>query len=545
MKKNSISFLAFLTLLVIGCRVCAGADITVRIVDEGGSITPARAWVDVGSKRLFRPESPGTVTPYERDRSFSCDGVFTMEVPKGSAVIHIEKGKEFVPVNLSVEIGEEGEIEKTITIKRWINMPQQGWYSADLHVHLGHDDPRVLQQLALADDVHLVPAFTYWLRGRGETWEAGWPDDTYTNPIKVDDQHLITRNNIEVERINSASIPGGFFGATFLYHLNLPVTAGQYGEHYPTDAALCRIARKHSPAAVFDCDKPTWAVTAITAALGTLDTVQVCHNHYHRESTISGGWGMIGPLTPDESNAAADDKLFYRTNALYYRLLNCGFRLGVSGGSAIGVMPVATGQHRAYARVEGQFTADKYWEAVKAGRSFATSGPMIDLKVGGKGIGSTLKLTTTDPTPLICEASVGSIDSLESLQIIQNGEVLATINLPGGQNEDEVIFEALRCEIIPKRSGWVVARALFLAPDGRLRQAHTSPVYLSIDEKPVAFADDAQYMLRWVAVLDKIARTHSERFPSTAIQEEVLADYDEARSRYRRILLEAKTVWGD
>lgn len=369
--------------------VAAEGRIVVRVEDGEGNVTPARAWVDAAGKRLFEPIDSETATPYARDRSFSCDGFFSMFVPAGKAVVHVEKGKEFLPVDVEMDVPAGNTIEKTIRIERWIDMPDSGWYSADLHVHLGQDNPRILRQLALADDVHLIPAFTYWLRGRRETWNAKWPDATFTDPIVIDDRHIITRNNIEIERINRNAAPGAAIGATFLFGLNQPVTAARYGEHFPTDAELCRVARQHSRSAVFDSDKPSWAETVVGAALGMLDTIQVCHNHYHRSKTVSGGWGMIGPLAPGESNTAAGDGLFCRTNALYYRFLNCGFRLGVSGGSAIGVMPVPAGHHRVYATIDGPFTADKMWAAIKAGRSFATTGPMVTLTANGEGIGAT------------------------------------------------------------------------------------------------------------------------------------------------------------
>ena len=212
--------------------------------------------------------------------------------------------------------------------------------------------------------------------------------------------HLITRNNIEVERIEREAAPGATIGATFLFNLNQPVTAARYGEHFPTDAELCRVARHHSPGAVFDSDKPSWAETVIGAALGMLDTVQVCHNHYYRLSTGPGGYGMIGPLAAGESNAAVGDGLFHRTNALYYRFLNCGFRLGVSGGSAIGVKAMPTGHHRVYAHIEGPITATKMWESIKAGRTFATTGPMLTLSANGNGIGSTISIDSGSPQPV-------------------------------------------------------------------------------------------------------------------------------------------------
>ncbi|MDA0349146.1 MAG: CehA/McbA family metallohydrolase [Verrucomicrobia bacterium] len=520
------------------------ASITVRILDENGETTPARAWVESKGQRLFEPFAPITVTPYARDRSFSCDGVFTMDLPEGEAVVHVEKGKEYIPVDLSILLGSGENLEKTVQLSKWIDMPSEGWFSADLHVHLGQDDPRILQQLALADDVHLIPAFSFWLRGRGETWESSWPDASYTLPIEVDRNHIVTRNNIEIERIDRNAIPGGTIGATFLYNLNLPVTAEVNGEHFPTDAALSRSAQSHSPDVVLDSDKPSWAETVIGAALGALDTIQVCHNHYHRDSTIPGGWGMIGALTSGESNEAVGDGLFHRTNGLYYRFLNCGFRLGVSGGSAIGVMPVAAGQHRVYAKIDGRMTAAKFWEALKSGRSFATSGPMLSLTADGQGLGTTVTRSSANTRSIKLLATVRSIESLESLQIVHNGLVVASLDLLG-KNAAPVLIEELNSELLPQRSGWVIARAFFRAPDGLLRQAHTSPIYISVDQKPIAFVEDAEYMLRWIEVLDSITRKNPDRFPGANEQDAVLANYAEARAVYSQVIKDAEYHWAD
>jgi hypothetical protein len=549
---NKMSSLLFAILFCCSILLTCGqsgpftiqARISIRIVDESGNTTPARVWIDVDSQRFFEPITPQTATVYANDQSFSCDGVFTMEVPAGNAVIHVEKGKEYTPVDLAITLKAGETIENTIQLKRWIDLPSEGWYSADLHVHLGQDNPRILQQLALADDVHLMPAFTYWLRGQEESWHATWPDETYTTPIVIDDRHLITRNNIEIERIDGNAEPGRTIGATFLFNLDHPLTARQFGEHFPTDAALCRIARAQSPGVVFDSDKPSWAETVIGAALGVLDTIQICHNHYHRWSTLVGGWGMIGPLSAGESNAAVGDGLFHRTNNLYYRFLNCGFRLGVSGGSAIGVMEVPAGYNRVYARIDGPLTADKMWASIKAGRSFATSGPMLTLDADDRGPGAMISRTSSDTGPIQLTATLRSIEALESLQLVHNGRVVATMSLLD-QNPAPILRQTLTYELYPKRSGWIAARALYRAPDGLLRQAHTSPVYVSVDEKPTAFAEDATYMLRWIQILDDIARSQPDRFPSATARQEVLANYEEARTRYEQIIQDAQHHWGD
>ncbi len=448
--------------------------------------------------------------------------------------MHVEKGKEFLPVDMEVEITPNKTTETTIRINRWIDMPSQGWYSADLHVHLGFDDMRILKQLALADDVHLIPSFTYWLRGRGETWNENWPTDDYTQPTIVDDRHIITRNNLEIERIDGKAEPGASIGATFLFNLTKPVTAKRNGEHFPTDAYLCKVARQHSPHALFDSDKPSWSETVIGAALDALDTIQVCHNHYHRLQTLDGGWGMVGPLAVGESNSLSGDGLFHRTNSLYYRLLNCGFKLGVSGGSAIGVMPLPTGYNRVYAQIDGKLTADKMWAALEAGRTFATSGPMLKLSANGQSIGDTISINSDQPKTLSIQTSVKSIEQLEALQIIHDGRVVASLDMkriaPDPNSDSKLTFD-----LTPKRSGWIASRALFRAPDGLLRQAHTSPLYVLIDQKPIASKNDARYMLRWVDILTNIAKSKPDHFPDTETREATLKIYAEARLRYETI----------
>ncbi|MCP4784613.1 MAG: CehA/McbA family metallohydrolase [Fuerstiella sp.] len=539
--QSPVEYVLSIVMFAVIPSLCGAADghISVQVVNQKGDVTPIRAWVEVNGRQLFQPTLPDTATPYARDRSFSCDGHFTMTLPAGRAVVHVERGKEFVPLDIDVEIVSGETLEKQIRIDRWIDMPREGWYSADLHVHLGHDDPRILKQLALADDVHLIPSFTYWLRGRGETWEMQWPGDEFNQPLLIDDHHIITRNNIEIERIDGNAAPGAAIGATFLFNLNQPVTAMRYGEHFPTDAELCRVARRHSPRAVFDSDKPSWAESVIGVALGMLDTIQVCHNHYHRTTTLPGGWGMIGPLASGETNAAAGDGLFHRTNSLYYRFLNCGFRLGVSGGSAIGVMSLPTGYNRVYAHVEGKVTADKLWAAISDGRTFATSGPMLTLTANNETVGGTIDLRSNQSQVVSIRTTVRAIERLESLQIIHDGRIVASQELLQ-KAPDPIMDSELTFTLTPKRSGWIAARALFRAPDGLLRQAHTSPIYVSIDEKPAASGDDARYMLRWVDRLAAIAKSHPDHFPDTETQQATLAIYAEASARYEQIIEQAK-----
>lgn len=513
----------------------------VDVVDSRKQPLPCRAWVSTGGMQHFEPVSPAT--PYHRDRSFSCDGSFTMRLPTGPASIHVEKGKEWLPVNQPVSIltGQTNRI--SIVLRRWVDMPREDWFSSDLHVHFGHDQPVVLRQLALADDVHVVPAFSAWLRGTETAWPEAWPKWETGPVIKVDSTHIITRNNMEIERIGRMSGPGGSVGATFLYNLDRPIYTDHFDRFFPTDATLALTARGLSRKAVVDTDKPSWAETTVGAALGVYDTAQVCHNHYHRDKTLAGGWGMIGLLAPDEKPLTEPDELFRRTNKQYYRWLNCSIRMGVSGGSAMGVMSVPLGYNRTYAKVSGWFTASKYWAAVKAGKTFATSGPMIDMTLDRKGVGETIKIRSRDNRRLTLQMHLRSAQQLASLELVHNGGVI--YGEPLSAKKADPTFEVKKAvAVVPTRSGWYCARAIFRAPDGRLRQAHTSPIYVIVDGKPIAAKADAEYNVRWIDKLIEVAK-HPDRFASDEDRDQVLAIYGTARDYYLEIAQLATRHWGD
>jgi hypothetical protein len=85
---------------------------------------------------------------------------------------------------------------------------------------------------------------------------------------------------------------------------------------------------------------------------------------------------------------------------------------------------------------------------------------------------------------------------------------------------------------------------LFTAPDGWLRQAHTSPVYVTVDGKPTAFVRSAGYMILWVDRLIEIAHQPG-RYKSDADLQEVLVLYRKARAFYEDVTAKADEHWGD
>jgi hypothetical protein len=560
-------------ILGLSTSICAAQGTLSVTVHEAGrdALLPCRAWVQAGDQRLFEPEGH-ECTPYKKDRSFSCEGSFTMEVPAGRVVVHVERGKEYVPYETQINITAGAKNRLQIPLERWINLSAQGWYSADLHVHFGHDNPGILRQLARADDVNLVPAFTYWneFPEQWPTWHRvnldATPSQQLVNP-KASPTHLLTLRNVEIERIGGD--PYHSVGALLIFGLTQPIHVERHDHTWPPDAVLARMAKQSSPDCVIDTDKPQWGENVVGVALGLFDSVQLCHNHFHRESSMRMCCGMALAEVRDGKIWPEANELLAKTNETYYRWLNCGFRLAATGGSAMGVMPAPLGYSRTYAKLDGPLTAKNYLKAVRAGRTFATSGPMVYLTVDGREVGSTIECASSPAKSLKARVEVRGVRAVTSFQppagedgaakwkrtvryepigtieLLHDGRVIAHQAAGASQLSGSTVPpHVLEATIEPRRSGWLAARVMYEDPPGHRRQAHTSPVYLMVDGQPTASKPDAEYMIRWVDRLLEIS-AEPERYSRNEDRAEAQELYREARAVYERIARTAAEVWGD
>jgi len=548
MKRNrsySIVPSSLLLTLMLVCAPAFGAEtgklsVTVRGAGSDSSL-PCRAWVTAGGKRLFQPASE-SCTPYVRDRSSSCDGQFVIEVPAGKTLIHVERGKEYWPVDEEIVVKKDQTSKVEITLKRWVHMLKEGWYSGDIHCHFGLNDLKVLKQLALADDVNFEPILTLWNHQSPMPLGGVWPDWPGGSSIYADATHLVTLRNQEIERIGGDAFES--VGALLMMGLAKPVRMPPRGNRYPCDIVLGGIAKESSPRCIIDTDKPIWGENVVGVALGLFDSVQVCHNHYHREQTLQDGrlgWGMAdirnGHDEPDQ------DELFHRTNSTYYRFLNCGFRLAATGGSAMGVMAVPLGYGRTYAKVNGPLSEASYLDAIRAGRTFATNGPMLIFTANGLDSGAVIEYPIDSDEPIWIKAELRSIQRIESLELLYNGKIIKRISL-----EEEAPSPILRATaamgLKPLRSGWMAARATFRSTDGHLRQAHTSPIYITVDGKPTVSKTDAEYMIRWIDRLLEVSNKPG-RYKSGDERRQTQIIFKEGRQIYESIARRAVEVWGD
>ena len=209
----------------------------------------------------------------------------------------------------------------------------------------------------------------------------------------------------------------------------------------------------------------------------------------------------------------------------WYGYLNCGYRVALAGGTDKMGAGCAMGGMRAYARIDADrpFDYDNWADAVRAGRTFSTSGPLIDIAAGGYNIGDTIELPPSGGTIDVI-ARAESTAPLAKIEIVHNGVVVATERAPKGATE---LCAAAKLSV--SGSGWIAARCSTRATrTAGPAPAHTSPVYIQCGDSRPFDAPAAQHMLALVEGGMEYLQTLSTPFDE-ASRDRMLTMFREAR----------------
>ena len=164
---------------------------------------------------------------------------------------------------------------------------------------------------------------------------------------------------------------------------------------------------------------------------------------------------------------------------------------------------VPVGAYRTYVNIpeEEDFTYDNWCKNVSLGRTFMTGGPIIKFSIDGNQIGDTVQLTS--PGTVEVEASIESIIPIHKLEIIKNGQVVASTNDNKGSRKLS-IKEKIKID----SNSWVAARSGGPNYFDSINHhdvwergvfAHTSPIYIACKGKWWMFDKSiANYMLKTI-----------------------------------------------
>ena len=388
-------------------------------------------------------------------------------------VVSVVKGFEYFPQEIPFEVvGSKARV--AVTLSRMSNLKQQGWTAAEGHLHYDRlnpeHDPDWLTLLAGDDLVH-----AHFMVVKGGNLPGVWAEQfAYGRKGEAFDGHRLIR-------------PGEEYRDGIQGHINLlgvteiikPISSGRsdHRYHYPAFYDVLQRARElegivgpahgtalgRSPTGVAD------------TVLGAVDFMEIANTHLYKVD-------------------------------VWYRLMNCGYIVPPSAGTDLPNFPFREpwqpllGETRMYVRTGGRIDFESWKEAVRAGRVFVTSGPMIELAVDDAGPGDTIRLSA-DGGEVQVSAVLSSPHRLETLELVVNGEPVETCI--ERQLDGRVHRLRLRRPVKITESCWLAARGFgvpkeALAENTGIQQktfAHTAAVKVLVGDAPIFRAEDARFLI--------------------------------------------------
>ncbi len=405
---------------------------------------------------------------------------FVVDVPAGTYVVTVERGKEYRAVTRKVEVGRE-PVRLRIELPRWIDMTAAGWYSGDTHVHRTIEE---LHNLLLAEDVNVGLPLSYWITRAYQSPGSGQRSASETfkpEPIVVDPTHVIYPINTEYE-IFSVGPKRHTLGAVFALGHRRPFTLS-----VPPVGPVAEEARRQG--ALLDLDKHSWPWSLMLMPVMDVDLFELANNHVWR--TPFGFTRWTEEVVPKYMNIERDQRGMTEWGWIdfgfqtYYALLNCGFRLRPTAGTASGVHPVPLGFGRVYVHLPDGFSYDAWMRGLDAGRSFVTTGPMLMIEVDGQPPGTTLRIESAEkPTCRIMGKAVAE-RPLRPIEVIVNGRVVRRLDAANRRTPSGGYESPIDARIELDGSSWLTVRVFEDPPDGRIRFAHGSPVHVEMPGRPL------------------------------------------------------------
>src|SRR3989449_2751841 len=224
------------------------------------------------------------------------------------------------------------------------------------------------------------------------------------------------------------------------------------------------------------------------------------------------------------------------TSEIWYRLLNCGFRLPAAAGTDafpnFASLRGPPGLVRVFVHSGAKLDHKSWLAGLKAGRTFVTNAPLLEFSLAGHGIGDEIRLPA-GMHQLKAIVRLRSSVPIDHVEIIGNGRVVATVAL------DSDRMTANDTVSVPVNgSGWFVLRAYSDRAEMPVLDlypfASTSPIYVRVGDQPVRSLDDAAFFVRWIERMEALTRA-STAWNTPSERDQTLRTLAGARSVFMRL----------
>ena len=482
----------------------AHRPVTVRVVEQGTQQPVAVRIHFHGAHGEYLPPRGNhrKVNPYWFEDNYGefvnlhnqyayIHGECMVDLPLGEVYVEISKGYETKPVRTRFTVTPETDLV-TFELEKVLRWRERGWVTADTHVHFLSPTTALLE--GQAEGVHVVNLLASQC---GEMFSNVTDFDgksTLGAPEFGGDGEFLVRVGTE----NRMQVLG---------HISLLGYSGQMIHPLCTGGP--------SESALGDPQEVTMAEWA-----------QRC---------IDQGGLVVMPHAPNPQLERAADIVLEVVHAIelmtfnplnanniqvnpygladWYRYLNLGYQVPLSGGSDKMSASSLLGGIRTYTQLGGRsFTYEHWMAATKAGNTFVTVGPLIEFQVEGVAPGGKVKLPATGGTVNVTW-NVESVSlPIDAVEVVVGGLAV----------EQTTVTKALSASgsvAIPvTNSTWVAlrVRGSYKGQHGEIA-AHTSAIQVLVEGKPLFSPKDAMAVLEQIegaiAYVDTIApRPAAQRF---------------------------------
>jgi TolB protein len=504
----------------------AMGTLDIAVADESGKPIPSRIAILGSDGRSYAPDTANVHgdDSFDRDKQDFETRYFQtaaapvrVTLPAGEASITVWYGDEHAIARARTDIAvDKTEALNVAMHKLDLPAPFAAWQSADVHVHMNYGgtyrtEPKDLVAQAKAEDLDLV--FDLLVNKEQRVPDIAYfsaaPDQASTADVLLahsQEYHSSYWGHLGILALGDHYIVPGYAGYPYSASASLYPDNGTIADLAHAQNALVGYVHPFDIAPDPDRDAVITDELPIDVALGKVDYYEVVGFSNHRESA-----------------------------SIWYRLLNCGFRLPAAAGTDAmtnyASLRGPVGLARVYALADtpadvSPAAREKAWLAgLKAGRSMATNGPLLGFTVDGKLPGSEIDL------PQGGEIAYGgwlrSLTGIDHLEVVLNGKVVESVALPGDRTAADVAGH-----ITIGESGWLLLRAWneHATPDvfDLYPYATTNPVFVTVAGKPLRSKPDAEFFLKWIGKV-KASASANRDYNSAAERDAVMRHIEDAR----------------
>lgn len=505
-------------------------QLSLKVLDSDDHPIAARVFLTSSDGRTYAPDdawlhADDSFTRSERGfeaHYFDTLGPSTITVPAGEVQVVVMRGfnHRLEQRKVSVNAGETKSL--TVHVTPLAGDFLRDWTSGDLHAHMNYggtyrNTPQHLLEQADAEDLPIVENLVVNKEQRVPdiSYFSSTADSASTAEHQVfygQEFHTSFWGHIGLLSLQTLILPG---------YAVYPNTAS--ASLYPTNGDVADMAHRQGALVgyvhPFDNfpdpikDESLTEELPADVALGKIDYIEVLGFSDHKS-----------------------------TAEVWYKLLNCGFRLPAGAGTDFmgnyASLRGPVGLNRVYAEVPDNAQRStvkmKSWlAALKAGRTFATNGPLLSFSLGGAGIGGQVQIEAKD-SAVPFSAELASIVPIDHLQIVCNGKLARELPLSGNRTSTQVSGS-----ISLDSGGWCLLRAFSDKAEFPILDlypyATTSPIYIALPGTNAPHHSDAEYFVSWMQRLMGAAESSSS-WNTEAEKQSTLTNFEAALRIYESLL---------